>query len=144
MFNHLPVFLISRPQYGRGGVSSLRLVRPACPFFRVAMDPVYVNLNMIPRVNSVKGYMDDNATYGQGVSWLAQAAFAFTSACSAGFQVLGHDCIAAWWVSAAETPITTGGPSLSRAIKAVGMCLAPSPPFVPDFCSVPPLCFNLD
>ena len=56
--------------------------------FCVAMDPVYVNLNVSLRVISVKGYMDDNATCGEGVSWLAKAQQAFTSACLAGFQVL--------------------------------------------------------
>ena len=32
--------------------------------FCVAMDPIYVVLNAIPGVLSVKGYMDDNATCG--------------------------------------------------------------------------------
>ena len=97
--------------------------------FCVAMDPVYVNLNMILRVISVKGYMDDNATCGEGVSWLAETQRAFTS------QPISD-----------QTPITTGGPSLRRAIEALPDCgdvvlgcasrrAYLSRNDVPDFCS---------
>ena len=58
--------------------------------FCVAMDPVCVNLNTIPRVLSVKGYMDDNATCG------LQPRVLSPQACHAGFHVLGHYCIDAW------------------------------------------------
>ena len=38
--------------------------------FCVAMDPWYHHVNTIPRVLINKGYMDDNATGGLGLSWL--------------------------------------------------------------------------
>ena len=56
--------------------------------FCVAMDPIYVVLNAIPGVLSVKGYMDDNATCGADGLWLSEAQRAFTLATTAGFQVL--------------------------------------------------------
>ena len=46
--------------------------------FCVAMDPIYVVLNAIPGVLSVKGYMDDNATCGTDGRWLSTAQLAFS------------------------------------------------------------------
>ena len=40
--------------------------------FCVAMDPWYHHVHQIPRVLVNKGYMDDNATGGQGLEWVSQ------------------------------------------------------------------------
>ncbi len=60
--------------------------------FCVAMDPWYHHVHKIPRVLVNKGYMDDNATGGSGLQWLAPAERLFQSFASAGFLVLSHSC----------------------------------------------------
>ena len=95
--------------------------------FCVAMDPIYVVLNAIPGVLSVKGYMDDNATCGTDGRWLSTAQLAFTLATAAGFQVLGHHCIGVWSAESAGTTqplpdqsqIKQGGPSFSQALGSM-------------------------
>ena len=95
--------------------------------FCVAMDPIYVVLNAIPGVLSVKGYMDDNATCGTDGRWLSTAQLAFTLATTAGFQALGHHCIGVWSAESAGTTqplpdqsqIKQGGPSFSQALGSM-------------------------
>ena len=60
--------------------------------FCVAMGPWYHHVHKIPRVLVNKGYMDDNATGGSGLQWLAPAERLFQSFASAGFLVLSHSC----------------------------------------------------
>ena len=60
--------------------------------FCVAMDPWYHHVHRIPRVLITRGYMDDNATGGTGLQWLAPAERLITSFASAGFLVLTHSC----------------------------------------------------
>ena len=60
--------------------------------FCVAMDPWYYHVNRIPDVIVNKGYMDDNATGGIGLSWLYEAETLLQSLATAGFLVLSHSC----------------------------------------------------
>ena len=60
--------------------------------FCVAMDPWYHHVNAIPRVLVNKGYMADNATGGQGLSWLLPTQNLINTFHEAGFQVLTHTC----------------------------------------------------
>ena len=60
--------------------------------FCVAMDPWYHHVNRIPDVIVNKGYMDDNATGGIGLSWLYEAETLLQSFATAGFLVLSHSC----------------------------------------------------
>ena len=62
------------------------------PLFCVAMDPWYYHVNRIPDVIVNKGYMDDNATGGIGLSWLSEAETVLQSLATAGFLVLSHSC----------------------------------------------------
>ena len=102
--------------------------------FCVAMDPIYVVLNAIPGVLSVKGYMDDNATCGTDGLWLSAAQRAFTLATTAGFQVLGHDCIGAWSAESAGTAqppwgariLASGATMLGLPLHGHGQDLVPS------------------
>ena len=60
--------------------------------FCIAMDPWYHHVNRIPDVMVNKGYMDDNATGGIGLSWLYEAENLLQSLATAGFLVLSHSC----------------------------------------------------
>ena len=60
--------------------------------FCVAMDPWYHHVNRIPDIIINKGYMDDNATGGVGLSWLPTAELLLQSLSTAGFLVLSHSC----------------------------------------------------
>ena len=60
--------------------------------FCVAMDPWYHHVNRIPDIIINKGYMDDNATGGVGLSWLPKAEILLQSLSTAGFLVLSHSC----------------------------------------------------
>ena len=60
--------------------------------FCVAMDPWYYHVNRILAVIVNKGYMDDNATGGIGLSWLYEAETLLQSLATAGFLVLSHSC----------------------------------------------------
>ena len=60
--------------------------------FCVAMDPWYHHVHQIPRVLVNKGYMDDNATGGQGLEWVSPTETLIQPLSSAGFLVLGHSC----------------------------------------------------
>lgn len=53
--------------------------------FCVAMDPWYHHVNRIPDIIINKGYMDDNATGGVGLSWLPKAEILLQSLSTAGF-----------------------------------------------------------
>ena len=88
--------------------------------FCVAMDPIYVVLNAIPGVLSVKGY-----NLRSDGRWLSTAQLAFTLATTAGFQVLGHHCIGVWSAGTTQplpdqSQIKQGGPSFSQALA---LCL---------------------
>ena len=52
----------------------------------------YYHVHKIPRILADKGDMDDNATGGVGMGWLAPAERLITSFASAGFLVLMHSC----------------------------------------------------
>ena len=58
--------------------------------FCVAIDPLICALNRVPAVRTLKAYMDDNATEGQGSTWIASSQERFEALRTAGFQVLGH------------------------------------------------------
>ena len=60
--------------------------------FCVAMDPWYHHVHQVPRVLINRGYMDDNATGGAGLSWLSPAQNLFQKFADAGFVVLSHHC----------------------------------------------------
>ena len=60
--------------------------------FCIAMDPWYHHVNRIPDVIVNKGYMDDNATGGIGLSWVYSAEKLLQSMATAGFLVLSHTC----------------------------------------------------
>ena len=101
--------------------------------FCVAMDPWYHHVNAIPRVLINKGYMDDNATGGQGLSWLLPAETLINNFHTAGFQVLTHSCYQVIPLSQVSAPlphtepcptVTWGFPSLLIAYKH-----APPSPF---------------
>ena len=81
-------------------------------FFCVAIDPLITFLNSIPRVHLVKAYMDDNATIGTGTYWIHSAQDAFTALHSAGFQVLGHSCCAAWPLASNSPPSGAATPTV--------------------------------
>ena len=100
--------------------------------FCVAMDPWYHHANAIPRVLVNKGYMDDNATGGQGLSWLLPTQNLINNFYEAGFQVLAHACYPVEPLSQAQaplprieacSPVTQGYPSLLLAFQH----LPPSP-----------------
>ena len=60
--------------------------------FCIAIDPWYHHVNRIPDVIVNKGYMDDNATGGIGLSWVYSAEKLLQSMATAGFLVLSHTC----------------------------------------------------
>ena len=60
--------------------------------FCIAMDPWYHHVNRIPDIIVNKGYMDDNATGGIGLSWIYAAETLLQSLSTAGFLVLSHSC----------------------------------------------------
>ena len=71
--------------------------------FCVAIDPLICALNRVPAVRTLKAYMDDNATEGQGSTWIASSQERFEALRTAGFQVLGHSCFSARPFSVRET-----------------------------------------
>ena len=93
--------------------------------FCVAMDPWYHHVNAIPRVLVNKGYMDDNATGGQGLSWLLPTQNLINTFHEAGFQVLTHACYlvepifhtTATPYIETSSPVTQGYPSLRAAFQ---------------------------
>ena len=94
--------------------------------FCVAMDPWYHHVNAIPRVLVNKGYMDDNATGGQGLSWLLPTQNLINTFHDAGFQVLTHACYlvepifhttAPLPCIETSSPVTQGYPSLREAFQ---------------------------
>ena len=98
------------------------------------MDPWYHHVNTIPRVLISKGYMDDNATGGLGLSWLLPTQILIQKFSDAGFQVLSHS----WYLikplpSVTSTlpliescpPVIAGFSSLFAAYQGI-----PPPPFV--------------
>ena len=96
--------------------------------FCIAMDPWYHHVHAIPRVCVNAGYMDDNATGGNGLSWLHAAQTLILKFYSAGFQVLKHSCYKAVPISTPPpclpyitetTPPTDGYPSLWTAFAAI-------------------------
>ena len=62
--------------------------------FCVAMDPWYHYVHRIPRISINRGYMDDNATGGLGLSWLPHAQTLISNFSTAGLVVLAHSCYA--------------------------------------------------
>ena len=93
--------------------------------FCVAMDPWYYHVHQIPRVLINRGYMDDNATGGDGLSWLSPAQNLFQKFADAGFVVLSHHCYKVELLPppAYETPsfftcdhITDGYPSFAASL----------------------------
>ena len=92
--------------------------------FCVAMDPWYHHVHRIPRVIVNKGYMDDNATGGHGLEWIAPTESLIQSLSTAGFIVLGHSCYQVVASSRPYSPhphfsigpqVTHGHPSLFQA-----------------------------
>ena len=95
--------------------------------FCVAMDPWYYHVHKIPRVLVNKGYMDDNATGGAGLKWLARAERLINSFASAGFVVLMHACYHTEILPSADpssslisscASVTTGYPSLFSSLPS--------------------------
>ncbi len=64
--------------------------------FCLALDPLLVFLNRIPRVLGVRAYMDDNQIWGScpagTVQWLQEIAQEVQKLHSAGLQVIQHTC----------------------------------------------------
>ena len=96
--------------------------------FCVAMDPWYYHVNRIPDVIVNKGYMDDNATGGIGLSWLYEAETLLQSLATAGFLVLSHSCYQVEPVSLSESTsprfssmdfVTQGYHSLLAALRNI-------------------------
>ena len=95
------------------------------------MDPWYYHVHKIPRVLANKGYMDDNATGGVGLRWLAPAERLITSFASAGFVVLMHSCYRTEILSSdnCSLPIISSGPHVVAGYPSLLSSL-PSP--LPD------------
>ena len=72
--------------------------------FCIAMDPWYHHVNRIPDIIVNKGYMDDNATGGIGLSWIYAAETLLQSMATAGFLVLSHSCYQVESVHIPEPP----------------------------------------
>ena len=98
--------------------------------FCVAMDPWYHYVHRIPRVSINRGYMDDNATGGLGLSWLPQAQTLINHFSSAGLVVLAHSCYSIESLSSSPNAlphyellphVTSGFPSLLAAIPPDGI-----------------------
>lgn len=96
--------------------------------FCVAMDPWYHYVHRIPNVIVNKGYMDDNATGGIGLSWLLPAERLLFTLATAGFLVLSHSC---YLVEPLDAPpslipvfsrsdfVSNGYPTLLSALQTV-------------------------
>ena len=61
-------------------------------FFCLAMDPLLVSLNRIPRVLGVRAYMDDNQIWGRYLAWLRQFQHQCDAMKSAGLIIVQHTC----------------------------------------------------
>ena len=64
--------------------------------FCIALDPLLVYLNRIPKVVGVRAYMDDNQIWGKAkdasLAWLFQAMTLIEEYQDAGLQVTQHSC----------------------------------------------------
>ena len=61
-------------------------------FFCLAMDPLLVALNRIPRVLGVRAYMDDNQIWGTDLAWLRQFQHRSDELRTAGLIINQHQC----------------------------------------------------
>jgi Reverse transcriptase (RNA-dependent DNA polymerase) len=85
--------------------------------FCLALDPLLVALNRIPRVYSVRAYMDDNQSAVQSMQALIRTQAAYDLVHTAGLQVTQHSCCIFAPVGTVIFP--TGYPSWRRAARHI-------------------------